>query len=684
MKEKRKVKISGDLRLHWQWDLVLAFSLIILTIAMFRINTRAGIVALVFSGLYILVVLLLYLRMRPGILQELMRFAARYGQMQNQLMKEFELPLALLQPDGKTLWQNDAMLDLTGKKDSFHRSISTVFPEITEGTLPITEWDKDIPVTYGDRKFRAHISRIPIDELVDESVILEREGEMGEYLHFLCLHDETELARTGQELRDRSPVVSLVYIDNYEETVERLDDVHKSMMTVLAERRIIKYFTAMGSLVRRLEKDKFLVLCDRKALDALEEDRFSILEGVKGINVGADQPFTISIGVGLGGTGYQQDSDLSRAAIEMALGRGGDQAVVRDGEKITFYGGKSQAGERSTRVKARVKAQAMREIIDAAERVVVMGHQRTDLDSLGACVGIYRAARTMNKEAHIVVGEANEGIRLWLGRFKDMREYEPAMVIGREDAISLVDRNTVVIVVDTNRRGMVDCEEILGQTDTVILLDHHRQTTDTIQDASLSYIETSASSACEMVAEILQYFGEDVRLRPVEADCMYAGIIIDTNSFVAKTGARTFDAAAYLRRAGADPVRVRKALRESMDSYKARAEAVRHAESYMDNYAITICPSDGVQSPNVVGAQAANELLGIKGVKASFVITEYDSRIFISARSIDEVNVQIIMERLGGGGHSNIAGAQLTGMTSEEAVEKVKEVLKQMTEEGEI
>ena len=683
MKEKRKVKVSGNLRLHWQWNILLAFSLIILTAAMFLIDTKAGVVALVFSIVYLLIVMVIYMSMRPGILQELVRFASRYGQVQTEVIKELEIPTALLEPDGRVLWLNDAMLEMTGRKDNFHRGIQALFPEITDEVLAVTAEDNSVTIHSGEKICRARIQRISLSEVIDDTGLLDS-GEGGQHVLVLCLYDETELKMTQQELYDRTPAVSLVYIDNYDEAVERLDEVHESMMTVLAERRINKYFTSMGALVRKLEKDKFLVLCDRKALYAMVEDRFSILEGVKNINADNDQSFTLSIGSGVGESGYIGNADLARASIEMALGRGGDQAVVRDGEKIRCYGGKSQASERSTRVKARVKAQAMREIIDAAERVVVMGHARTDLDSLGACVGIYRAVVTMHKEAHIVVGEANEGIRLWLDRFKEMRDYDPGMIIDREKAIALVDRNTALVVVDTNRSSMVDCEELLSQTGNLILLDHHRQAKDTIRDASLSYIEPGASSSCEMVAEILQYFGEDVTLRPVEADCMYAGILIDTQSFAAKTGARTFDAAAYLRRAGADPVRVRKALRESMESYKARAEVVRHAQYFMDYYAFSTLPSEKVPSPTVVAAQAANELLNIKGVKASFVFTEYEEKIFISARSIDEVNVQIIMERLGGGGHINIAGAQLEGVTIDEAIEKLKRVLEKMTEKGEI
>jgi len=331
-----------------------------------------------------------------------------------------------------------------------------------------------------------------------------------------------------------------------------------------------------------------------------------------------------------------------------------------------------------------VKAQAMREIIETRDRVIAMGHRIADMDSLGACVGIYRAAKTLGKEAHIVLGDDRTAIAWWTDALQKSGDYEEDMFLSHEQAIDLTDNSAVVVVVDTNQPSRVECKELLERTNSIVVLDHHRQTTDQIQNASLSYIEPSASSACEMVSEVLQYFEENVRLRNLEADCMYAGIIIDTNSFNAKTGARTFEAAAYLRRSGADVIRVRKALREDMNSYKARAEAVRHAVSFMGKYAISILPDKGLESANVIGAQAANELLDIRDVKASFVVTQYKGKAFISARALDEVNVQVIMERLGGGGHMNIAGAQIDGATNAEAVEILKDLLMKMTEEGDL
>lgn len=683
MKKKFKAKYSGTLKMHWQWSVILALTLLLLTAGMLFIDTRAALVTLAFTAGYFLIILGLYFHYKPRILRGLVNFATRYGQVQKEILQEFEIPSALLEPDGKILWMNDRMYELTEKNDGYRKSITTLFPEISREILPSSTWEKDIRLEYRGGDYRVHLQRISLDDMLDEAELVDRDGD-GNFLYMVYLFDETDLRRYIRENREQKPVVGLVYIDNYEEAMDRVDEVRQSLLSVLVDRKINKYFSDISGLVKKLEKDKYLVIFNQKSMDALQEDRFSILEGVKTINIGNDLGMTISIGVGMNGSGYLQNYEFARSAMEMALGRGGDQAVVKDNDKISFFGGKTQGNEKNTRVRARVKAQAMREIITTAETVIAMGHGMTDMDSLGACVGVYRAAKTVGKQAHIVLGEPNSSIRSWVKQFKENKDYEDDMFITHEEAIELVDNNAAVIVVDTNRPSMTECRELLSQTKTVVVLDHHRQTTEKIENAALSYIEPSASSACEMIAEILQYFEESVRLKGLEADCMYAGIIIDTNNFVAKTGVRTFEAAAFLRRCGADVTRVRKALRDDMESYKARAEAVRHAEAYMDDYAISVCPAQGLESPNVVGAQAANELLNIIGVKASFVFTECDHRIFISARSIDEVNVQIIMERLGGGGHINIAGAQLSGETMEMAVQKLKDVLKLMTEEGAI
>ena len=422
----------------------------------------------------------------------------------------------------------------------------------------------------------------------------------------------------------------------------------------------------------------------KQYLEQLREDRFSIIEDVKTVKVGNEMAVTLSIGIGVGGDSYTQNYEYARMSIDLALGRGGDQVVLREGEDVSYYGGKTKQVERNNRVKARVKAHALREVIESREHVIIMGHSISDVDSLGAAIGVYCAARVLGKKAQIVLNEVTSSLRPLVEGFSEEKGYPSDLFIKSEEAILLTNRNTLVMVVDVNRPSYTECPELLKRTDTVCVFDHHRQNREVIENPVLSYVEPYASSACEMIAEVLQYFSENIELKPHEADCIYAGILIDTNNFMTKTGVRTFEAAAYLRRAGAEVTRVRKMLRNDMSAYKARAEAVRHAEVYRGAFAISVCPADNVESPTIVGAQAANELLNIVGIKASFVLTEYQGKIYVSSRSIDEINVQLIMERLGGGGHLNVAGAQLTDCTMTQAKRIIQDTIDEMLREGDI
>ena len=357
--------------------------------------------------------------------------------------------------------------------------------------------------------------------------------------------------------------------------------------------------------------------------------------------------------------------------------------AIKTPENITYFGGKSQQVEKTTRVKARVKAHALREIIEGKDRVLVMGHQHTDIDSFGAAVGIFRASDSLGKKCSLVINEVPATIRPFVEAFTEDRENSPDSVISSDEAVQVCDDNTALVVVDTNTPDYTECPELLSIAKTIVVLDHHRLGNERIENATLSYVESYASSACEMVSEILQYFADGIKLKSVEADSLYAGIMIDTNNFMTKTGVRTFEAAAFLRRNGADVTRIRKLFRNDLKEFKARAETVQNSELFRDRFAISICPSSA-EDPTVTGAQAANELLNINNVAAAFILSEYDGTIYISARSIDEVNVQIIMERFGGGGHLNIAGAQVEGQSVEEVRSLLKETLTEMEEEGEI
>ena len=591
------------------------------------------------------------------------------------------MPYAIMDMNGRMIWSNKVFAELTGKDQFYKKNISTIFPDVTADKLPVADKKEisEISTQFGEKIYRVSMQRVELGEIVAGSETLEN-TDKNVSLIAMYMYDDTELKEYIKKNEDNKLVVALAYLDNYEEALESVEDVRRSLLIALIDRKITKYFSNFDGLVKKLEKDKYFLIMRQSSLDTLKEQRFHILDEVKTVNIGNEMAITLSIGVGLNAATYIQNYEYSRIAIEMALGRGGDQVVIKNGNNITYYGGKTQQMEKATRVKARVKAQALKEFMSTKDRVVVMGHKITDVDALGAGIGIYRAGKTLGKPVHIVVNDPTKSIRPLIAEYTNNSEYEPSMFVDSAQAKDLIDNNTVVVVVDTNRPSYTECEELLYMTKTVVVLDHHRRGSEVIENAVLSYVEPYASSACEMVAEILQYFSDDLRIRNIEADCLYAGIVIDTNNFTTRAGVRTFEAAAFLRRSGADVTRVRKLLRDDLKSYQARADAVRTAHIYRNCFAISTCPSENLDSPTVVGAQAANELLNIAGVKASFVLTQYNNEIYISARAIDEINVQVMMEKMGGGGHMNIAGAQVKA-SPDEVERMLKDIIDQEYQE---
>lgn len=639
----------------------------------------------IFLILYIAISLGLFLVRKSSIMTDLIHYASNYSQVQRNLIRELMLPYAILDTEGCLMWGNDAFFELAGNVKMGNKNISTVIPEITEDVIPDDMLDRELHIHWNDRDYQVVLRRIDVDSF-DKSGNRIQEEEISDIdndnvLITMYLRDETEIREYMKEIDDRRLIVGLLYIDNYDEVFSDRDDMRASMLTALIDRRINKYMQSMDAIVKKLEKDKYVFMFKNKYLPQMEKNKFSLLEEVRNINVGGDMAATISIGLGINDESYLKSYEYARIAMDLALGRGGDQAVIKNGDKISYYGGKSVQIEKKTRVKARVKAHALRELMETRERVLIMGHSIGDVDSFGSAIGIYRIAKTLGKKAHIVINEITTSVRPVINRFLTDADYEEDMFLNSDEALDIEDPNMLLVVVDVNRANYTECPELLKRTKTIVVLDHHRQVGDGIENAVLSYIEPYASSACEMVTEILQYVDDNLKLRQVEADAMYSGIVIDSNNFLTKTGVRTFEAAAFLRRCGADITRVRKIFRINKKEYQLRAEAVRGMEIYMDHYAITECKAEGVDSPTILGAQVANELLNISDVKASFVLTEYNQKIYVSARSIDELNVQLVMEQLGGGGHLSVAGAQLKDVTIEQGKQMIRDVLTQMVEE---
>ncbi|MCI8599629.1 MAG: DHH family phosphoesterase [Lachnospiraceae bacterium] len=681
---KKKIKLKGQLKTYIQWPLILSILLLVMNISMYPVSVKAGLLMSAFLVIYVVVVTILYVRNRSRIYTELLSFATQYDQIQRKLLRELAIPYGLLDEDGKVLWANTAFFEVSGKsKKSLHKPITHFFPEFAKEMLPQedSEENKTIRFSYEEKDFRVNVQKVYMDHMIDASAFLE-DKENDEYFLAVYLFEETEINKYIRMVQEERLVAGLIYLDNYEEALETVEEVRRSLLVALVDRKINKYIGSFGGIVKKLEKDKYFIAIQEKDLPAMRENKFELLQDVKTVNIGNEMAVTLSIGLGVSADTYAENYEYARIAIDMALARGGDQVVIKEGEHITYFGGKTQQVEKATRVKARVKAHALREFIESRDKVMVMGHKMTDMDSFGASIGIYRAAKVLNKRAYIVLNDVTSSVRPMKECFTDNPAYETDMFLTGEQALEMIDRNTVLVVVDTNRPNYTECSGLLNRTPTIVVLDHHRQTNEQIENAVLSYIEPYASSACEMVAEILQYFDEGLKIKAVEADCLYAGIILDTDNFMGKTGVRTFEAAAFLRRCGADVTRVRKMFRNGMAEYKARAEAVRHAEVY-HGFAISVCPNENIESPTIVGAQAANELLNIIGIKASIVLTYYQQKTYVSARSIDEVNVQILMERMGGGGHMSMAGVQLN-CGIEESMEIIKHTIDKMLEEGEL
>ena len=684
MKDKRDIQLKGQLKLYMQWPAIMSVLLLAMNVWIYKIDHRAGFIMLIFVLIYMLIVGALYFFNRAVILRDLVEFSAQYGVVQNTLLKELSVPYALLMEDGRILWVNDEFNAIFEGEGKVSGSLAKYIPEINRSLFPKKEDQKvQREVRYEDREYLAELRKISVKGFSDSEQLMEMPKEQ-EYFIAVHMQDVTERNEYIRANEEQRLVAGMLYIDNYDEVIESVEEVRQSLLLALIDRKINQYFMKVNGIVKKVETDKYFVVVKKKDFKKLEEDRFSLLEDVKSVSVGNKIPATLSMGLGLSSDSYSQSYNCARVAIDQALARGGDQAVIKDCNGITYYGGKREMSYKNTRVKARVKAEALREYMMTSGNVLVMGHTMTDVDSLGAAIGIYRAAEAIGKKAHIVLNKPTNSIRSVYEDYINNPDYPEDMFISSSEAKDLMNNNSMVIVVDTNRPQMTECPELLQMTKTIVVLDHHRQSSDNIDNAMLSYIEPYASSACEMVSEILQYIDEDVKIPPLEASSMYAGMMIDTNNFTNRTGVRTFEAAAFLRRCGADIPYVRKIFRDDMDSYRAKASIISNAEVYRQQFAIARGQNLRVDSPTIIGAQAANELLDIEGIRASFVLTVYQGRIYVSARSIDEVNVQIIMERLGGGGHMNASGTQFDHTNMEEAVNCVKAQIDRMIEEGDI
>ena len=496
-----------------------------------------------------------------------------------------------------------------------------------------------------------------------------------EYICTIYFIDETKCVELEKEYHNSQICVGLIMIDNFEEVNQRISDEDKPLLTAQIEKTIYDWASEFQGLVVKAERDTFVCIFEQRYLAELEEKKFNILDTIKELELSDKIQITLSISVSTEGQSNYEKYKSAQVGLDIALGRGGDQTVVRENGKYQFFGGRTQELEKRTKVKARIVSHALQELMQEAKNVMIMGHTNGDIDSMGASMGLYRLAKSLNVEAYIVNNSTGISLENFMEAAKEEKEYQE-VIINKAEALSKISAETLLIIVDTHKRSYVEVPELLEETGKIAIIDHHRKSPDFIEEAILTFHEVYASSACELVTEILEYAPKEIELTTIEAEALYAGIMMDTKNFTFKTGVRTFEAAAYLRKCGIDIIRVKKWFQSDLKTYTKISKIIDNAEIINDTIGISIYDEND-KDANVICAKAADELLTISDITASFVIGKLGDKVCISGRSIGDINVQIILEKLGGGGHITLAGAQVEGLSIGEVknllIEKINE-----------
>lgn len=578
------------------------------------------------------------------------------------------IPLCILEFDGKISWYNNKFHQMTETQDLLGENIDDIVKNLDLRKVLNENKEMYTDVKYKDR-----------DYTVVYNVVKNDQEKNAKYLMMLYWLDKTDYLKLQQKHEDEKNSMMLIQVDGYDDVLKSASEDKRPMINVEIERILSNLENASKSALKRTSKDKFFLVMNKKELKKLESEKFSVLDKIREIDYGNTLPVTISMGIGVDGDSINENLKLASGALDLALGRGGDQAVIKTKDKSVFYGGKSKAVEKTTKVKSRLIGHALREIILESDHVYIMGHKYPDMDALGSAVGIYDICKSCGKKANIVLDSTNESIDIFVDRIESS-DYYDGIFIDSEEAIRSCTRNTLVVVVDTHRPNFTECNELLGISDKIVVIDHHRRGVEFINDTVLLFHEIYVSSTCEMVTELVQYMEDNVKINKLTAEGLLAGITLDTKNFAFKTGVRTFEAASYLKKVGADTVEVKKLFNSDISDFITKAEIIQSAKIVYGKIclAYTERVADNI---NIVIAQAADELLNIKEVEASFVLGKKDDKIFISARSLGETNVHVLMEKLGGGGHKDIAGAQLEGVSLKTAYSMVQDIIDECIKE---
>ena len=610
----------------------------------------AGVVFLALSAIVIGISIWYLTRCKRDIRDEMDDIFTSNGVAATRLMNGVDVPAVIFDETGRILWGNTAFRAFGERHDikRLNPDLDPRYPSMAQA------------FSVGSQQFQ--VMSMPV----------VRDGKGGRKLTFQYWLDRTEALHYRKLYEDQMPTVALIHVDNYEDLSSDLQFKKREVLNEV-ERCIGEFVAEIEGVCRQYENTRYFVVFEQAKLAELEKYRFALLDSVRNIDTGTPQSLTLSIAVGVSNRIAPSD-ESARQAMELALGRGGDQAVVKRGTSYAFYGGKRQVmTTKQSKVKTRLFAKALKQLMENSSDIFIMGHRKPDMDCLGAALGLARCAKSIDRRAYIVLDESNPTIE---SAVREMRRTEAYNDIFRtpEQALAMMRPSAVLIIVDTQRRSTLISPELLESASKFVVIDHHRRSVDSIENTTLNFLEAGASSACEMVTEVLQYFDDNLRPTAFECGAMLAGITVDTKHFAFNTGSRTFEAASYLRRNGADSRMVKEMFQDDMQTYRNRARVVQQAQVVAEGIALAVCPED-MPNASLIAAQAADALISIRGIEASFVLAYGEGRIMVSGRSLGEINVQIILEKLGGGGHLTVAGAQLTGLEMEEAVEKVKDCI---------
>ena len=674
----KDVRVLGKIKRYMAiYQIILVLLACMLTFIMTEGNIFVTLIFGVLTGIISMIVSIVYNSSVNKALIDDKEIKKVRDDISDELEYNSPMPNIVVDVNGKIIWYNNISMQLFNKKDLLNKKIEEL----------INGFELDL-IINGEEKGTIESYQIDSNFYDIKYEMIRKQNRMtleNNVYYILYFFDITERVEAYEKFEHEKTLFGYVYIDNYEEIVNSTEEIKRPMMLGVIERKLQTFAKELDGTIKKIEKDRFLLVLTKENLDKVIESKFKILEEIRKINVGNELPVTLSIGVSLVGESIEHLMDNSKDAAEIAISRGGNQAVIKKDENdYEYYGAKSKQeveGNNASKAKARIKAYALKEMLTVVDNVLIMGHTNPDLDAIGSSMGMARVCKELGKDTHIILNEPNSAIYELHKRVLNSEDYESDYFINSEEALKYDKDTTALIICDVNSPTYTECPEIIDIMDKIAIIDHHIRGTQFVEHAKIVYLDPFASSASEAVVQIAQYMIEKIKFTELEVDAMLAGILLDTKNFMFKTGVKTFEAAAYLKKCGADNLRVKCFFQNDLDSFKKKAEAIRKAEVYKDSIIITICPSK-VKTASTLVAQIADELLNISGIEASFVV--YDTgndECIVSARSNGNINVQLIMEDLGGGGHFVAAGVQLKNVKTKEVIDEIKKCVDTYFEE---